>query len=187
MKVSQLTLMAALMLFGASVCINAGEGEKRERKEKGHMFGGGREGMKCGHRGRHGRMMKELDLTEEQKEQMKTIHEKNKQQRKELGKAVGEAQKALRDAAEGDDINEAEIRELSKTLADSMAAMTIFKVQMKKEIDAILTDEQKVKMKEKRNEMKKKRDERRAQMKERMGKGKRKRDCDGKHDADDAE
>lgn len=182
MKVSKLTLLAALMLFGSSACLNAGNGEGEACERQGRGGKGGHEGMERGRRSVHGRMMKNLDLTEDQKEQMKGLHEKNKEQGKELGKAVGEAQKALRAAAEGDDINEAKIRELSKNLADAMAAMTIHKVQMKKDVDAILTDEQKVKMEEKKAEMKKKREERRAKMKERMEKRKGKKDCDGNND-----
>ena len=87
---------------------------------------------------------------------------------KEAGEALREAQKTLREAAESDDINEAQIREISTALANKMAAMAILKAQMKKECEAVLTPEQKTKMVEKKAEMKKNREERRAQMKERM-------------------
>lgn len=182
MKATKLTLLAASMLLMATATIYAGdcEGESCNRKggEKGHRKGErGRKMSRKGHGG-HKMMLKGLDLTEDQKEQMKSIREKYGDQMKEAHKAFGEAQKALREAASGDDINEATIRELSKNVADNMAEMAIMKAGIHKEIQALLTDEQKLQVEEKRAQMKKRREQRKEKRKERMGKRKGKRDCD---------
>lgn len=183
MKVKTITLLAASMLFAATATLNAQDGEGKERKGRGdkggRMFGGGREGMERGQRGGLGMMMKDLNLTDEQKEKMKGVHESNSEKMKELGKAMAEAQKSLREASEGDTIDEAKIREICKTVADNMAEMAILRAKMKKEVDAILTDEQKAKMEEKKAEMKTKMEERRKQMQERMGKRKEKKEGEG--------
>jgi periplasmic protein CpxP/Spy len=189
MKATKLTLLVASMLLAATTTLYAGctEGESctgKGEKGKGRQQCGerGRGGMERGKRCGAGRMMmmKDLNLTEDQKEQMKAIREKSKEQMKEVHKALGDAHKALREAAASEDIDEAKISELSKSLADNMAEAAILKASIHKEMQALLTDEQKAKCEEKRAEMKKRMEERKNQRKEQKGKcGSKKGGCGG--------
>ena len=153
MKGTTTVLAAAMMIFAGTLfadCEKDGECDKKDGK-KGHssMRGGMRGGKGCE------MMMKALNLTDDQKTQMKTIHETNSKKMQEAGKAVGEARKALMEAASSEDVSESTVRTLSSQLADAIAVMALNKAQMMKDVKAILTNEQKVKFDKKRAEMKK--------------------------------
>ncbi len=152
MKRTKMVLVTAGMIFAGSLFAQEPACKKDVKGEK-----KGRNGMRCE------KMMKDLNLTEDQKVQMKTLHENNRKKMEEAMKAVGEARKALMEATEGEEISESEVKTLSSQLADAIAVMTLRKANMMKEVKAILTDEQKEQFEKKHAEMKKRMGE--------MGKG----------------
>ena len=180
MKKAKLTTMAVSLLFaGTLLAGNCSDCNEKGNAKKGCE--GDRKGMFGGDRGKRGggprRMMENLNLTEEQKTQMKEIHEKYKEQMKGLGESVREAREALRTAAQAQDIDENTIRELSRTVADKMAEFAILRAKIKKESDSILTEEQKATIEKRKSEMESKREEMRKKCQKRIGKCKQ-RKCD---------
>lgn len=128
-------------------CGDKGGAKRGEAREK---------GKKGGERRGSGKMMKELGLSDEQKEQMKAIGKKNHESIKNLMKKMQEARKKMQEASRNENIDEAAIRAISKEVADTMTDITIAKSKMHKEMQAIMTDEQKAKAKELRAKMKEK-------------------------------
>jgi len=136
MKATKMVLLAVMMVFTGTVFAH---GAGCDKGEKGCSDKKGMKGDKCE------MMMKALDLDENQKTQIKAIHEANMKKMQGGIKAMIAARKALMEAGESDNVNEATIKDLSKKVADSMAAMVLNRSKMKKEVKALLTDEQKKK------------------------------------------
>jgi protein CpxP len=107
--------------------------------------------------GRHGQMgigmaLRGLDLTDEQKAKIKEIVDANK----ETAGPVREAMKANREklAAMTGEFDQAKVAELAKTQGDLMAQSIVARQRVKAQIFALLTDEQKAKAVEMREQMK---------------------------------
>ena len=96
-----------------------------------------------------------LELTDEQRTEIKGIFEDSKEDREALRAAVQEGMKALHEAAE--DGTEAEIIAAGKELGDALTNQALQKSATMKAVKAVLTDEQVAQL-----------DEIKAEMKERM-------------------
>ena len=101
------------------------------------------------------RMGDRLELTEEQRTEIKGIFEDSKEDRQALRATVQEAMKALHEAAQ--DGTEAEIIAAGKALGDAHTNQALQKSATMKSVKAVLTDEQVAQL-----------DEIKAEMKERM-------------------
>ena len=114
--------------------------------------------------GNHGshfkKMAKELQLTDQQKQQLKEIFAKNRPQAEPLMKQMQAERRALRALIQADTIDEAAIRAQSAKVAAVEADMAVHHARVAKEIRAILTPEQIAKEKELQAERDKKMEER---------------------------
>ena len=146
------------------------------------MAEGGEGGWKKGHKGHHGkmhhrgkrgkhmmkRMARKLGLTDEQKAEMKTLREAHREEMKPLR----EQRKAIRTSLEALDPAAADYDAQITVIADQQAnlarQMFILKNKMKQQMSAVLTDEQRAKMKEMRAERKQRKEQRRARWNEKQ-------------------
>ena len=160
----------ALMVFAGSLFADC-DCDKGDGCAKGAKKG--RSEM-CGKKGKKGcgpMMMKDLNLTEDQKAAIKDLHEANSQKMEEARKAVGEARKALMEAASSEDVTEAAVKELSSQLADAISVMALNRAEMQKEVKALLTPEQQDKFEKKMAEMQERMSKMHRSMGGRKGKG----------------
>jgi len=104
--------------------------------------------------------MRDLDLTDAQKDQIKAIVESHRAEMQQVGEKTRSAQVAIDAAAEGATIDEAAIHARSTELAAAIADGAILRARVNAEIFNILTAEQQQKVQE-----------RRAQIQQRMKEG----------------
>ena len=104
---------------------------------------GGRAGMGGGDM--QGRMMGQLDLTEEQQKQIKSIREENKTQTQEAQQAVRKTNAVLQEAIESG--SDEEILAAGKALGEAYGKQGVLRAQTARKIEAVLTPEQQAKMK----------------------------------------
>jgi Spy/CpxP family protein refolding chaperone len=120
----------------------AGRGQRRQRAAE----GAGRQMKQEGERGGPGRgLLHDLNLTEEQREQIKAIHEKYQPQLEAARKTVREAVKALRDAVRANPVNEGAIRAAATQVGNAVGDLAIIRANQHAEIRAVLTAEQQAK------------------------------------------
>jgi protein CpxP len=105
----------------------------------------------AGHHGGPAAILRQLDLTDEQKAKVKEIMEANRA----TVKPIREAMKANREklAAMNGSFDEAAVSEIAKNQGDLTAQMIVARERVKSQIFAILTDEQKAKATEVRDQM----------------------------------
>ena len=152
-------MVSAGILFADGATEKGGDGSKVTQRQRCEM----RDNRGCGVM-----LMKELNLTDEQRTAIKDLHEKNVKKMEAAREAVAEARKKLRDIATSKDVNEAAIKTTSSELADAMAAMALNKSNMVKEVKALLKPEQQEKFEKKMTEMKKRMQERMQEMRKKM-------------------
>ncbi len=105
-----------------------------------------------------GMMIRRLDLTEEQKEEVRDIREsyqdKIRDARQEVIKAMKELGEKVQDEAE-----ESEIREIAAKVGVAMGDQAVIKVQQLKEIKSVLTEDQIEELEEMQDEFKERMEE----------------------------
>ena len=157
---SKLTsLFVMVFAFAAfSVAVSAQDATKTgDKSEKMEHRGGRHGGFGKGMRGGHGGMMRELrsiTLTDAQKEQLRVIHEAN-----EPDQATMEEMKSFMEARRAGTLTDAQ-KDRMKTLREQMSAKH---EQVKAQVLAILTPEQRAQVETNREQMKQRREERRNQ------------------------
>lgn len=104
-----------------------------------------------------------VDLTDAQKEQLRTIMESHKQELEQVRTKMREAHQGLAAAVDAQTVDEATIRARSTTLATAMADEAILRAKVRAEVQGILTAEQLQKMQERKAEMQKRREGRKQQ------------------------
>jgi periplasmic protein CpxP/Spy len=113
--------------------------------------GGGRRGPE-GHGGRMGRgggfPLQALQLTDAQREQVKSAMQGHRQDLEAAGKRLRQARQAQHDAVEAIPVNEGLIRSTSQALATAETDMAILQARIHSEVWALLTPEQQAKAKE---------------------------------------
>jgi len=92
--------------------------------------------------------MHELDLTDDQKAQLKTIAESHRDEFREAGQRVGVAREAMRTLIEADQIDENAIRAKSVEVAAAEAEVAILNAKVRQQSMQVLTSEQQAKLKE---------------------------------------
>jgi Spy/CpxP family protein refolding chaperone len=100
-----------------------------------------------------GRILRRLDLTDEQNEQIKAIREANKEKMKAAQNTVAEATKALHETS-FQDANEATIRAVAATLGSALGDRAVLRATTMASIKKVLTAEQREKLAESRTKMK---------------------------------
>jgi protein CpxP len=96
------------------------------------------------------KMMRYLDLTSEQRQQVKTIHQQAKESRLVLKDSLQNFHQQSEILMMEDDFNEQAFIDLQSQYQDSFTQMALIKAQTKHRFIALLTEEQKEKMKSRR-------------------------------------
>lgn len=136
--------------------------------------GGGRGGRGMGRGGpgaEFGRMafgLRQLDLSDAQRTQIRTIMQSRRDEFKALGEKARAARNRLQDAVRADSVNEEAIRTASGDLAQVQADIAVLRARVHQEVVATLTPEQQQQAKQLRAEAEKRRDERRQRMEQRL-------------------
>lgn len=151
-KASIVAGVAALTLaVGAPVFLAA----QQDQPRRGPGFGGpmgpgpGGPGMR-GPGGPGGFGFRGLDLSDDQKEQLKKIAESHEAEFKAIGEKTRAAHDGMRALLDADSINEAAIRAKSQEVAAAQADAMILQAKIRKESMQILTADQLAKLKERR-------------------------------------
>jgi periplasmic protein CpxP/Spy len=110
--------------------------------------GPGGPGMRRGGPMGFGPGFRELDLTDDQKAQLKTIADSHRAEFEAVGKKIGAAREGMRALVEADSINEGAIRAKSAEIAAAEADQMILNAKVRQESMQVLTSEQLQKMKE---------------------------------------
>ena len=166
-KITITLLTVVLVAVGAVFAIGqTGEGDTTNGKA---YFG--KQGQKghFGKRGKRGkrkmmRLMRHLDLTDEQKAQMKAIRQSSRETIKPLRQQLRANKKALNELTANGNFDEAEVTALATQQGALMSQVIVQKQKTKTEIYNVLTSEQQAKL----AELKQQRAERRAAFKAKM-------------------
>ena len=128
---------------------------------------GGRRGERgFGHRGmgRGGFPLAQLELTDAQREQVRTAMQRDREDMQAIGERLREAHNAQRAAVESVPVNEALIRSTSQALATAQTDMALLQARIHNDVWSLLTPDQQAKAKE----LKARRAERGKQRRERQ-------------------
>lgn len=122
-------VVAALILGGAIVHAQSPQAGFRGR---GPGFGGPGSAL----------MLRGLDLTEAQREQVRQLSQQNREQLRGLMDRLRAAQEARRQAVEAVPFNEPQVRAAMKELSDIEADLAVAQARLQSDIHALLTAEQ---------------------------------------------
>jgi len=117
------------------------------------MMGPGGPGMRGGPGGMFGLPLRELELTDAQREQVKAIMESHRDEQRAAGDKMMAARKALHEAISAETFNETAIRAAAGEVGAAEADAAVLQAKIHGEVFAILTPEQVKKAKELRSEM----------------------------------
>ena len=109
-----------------------------------------------------------VQLTDAQREQVRSIMQTHRIELENARKALGEAQRAFAEATRAAAIDEAAIRERSTAVADAMAANAILRARVRAEVHALLTPEQQQELKERTATMQQRMQQRQERQKQRL-------------------
>ena len=115
--------------------------------------GPGMRGGPGGPGGMFGLPMRELGLTDAQREQVRTIMESHRDEQKAIGDRMQAARKALHAAVAADAFDEVSIRAKATEVGAAEADAAVLQAKIRGEVFALLTPEQAKKAKELRSEM----------------------------------
>ena len=153
-KISLAAGVAALMLAGAAPALIAHQDQPQQRRGPGPRMvgpgGPGRGGPMGGPMG-FGPGFRELDLTDDQKAQLKSIADSHRDEFRQAGEKMGAAREGMRALLEADQINEGAIRAKSAEVAAAEAEIAILTAKMRQQSLQILPSEQQAKLKELRD------------------------------------
>lgn len=110
-----------------------------------------------------------LDVTSEQRQQIRTIMQSHRQEFQALAERRRAAQQALQAAMTADPLDEAAIRSASAALAEVQADAAVLRAKVHREVFAVLTPEQQAKAKALREEARTRFEQRRQQRMNRPG------------------
>jgi periplasmic protein CpxP/Spy len=157
-----LTAAAALLAAGLGTAVLAQDGPGRRA---GRGFGPG------GH-GRGGFPLAQLELSDAQREQVRSVMQRHEEDMRAVGQRLREAHEAQRAAVETVPVNEGLIRSTSQALATAQTDMALIQARIHNDVWNLLTPEQQAKAKElkaKRAERMKQRAGRRQQRRQQQG------------------
>ncbi len=170
MKLNQLVILAVLGVSALSVSHATIAKEMRaDRGGANHSYGDNsyREnsyGEKRGHRSKNfiRHAFAKLDLTDEQKASIKSIKQSEMQKNEATREQLIDLKLEMRKQLKADNVDEAQVKALSAQVSELKADLTISRAKAKKQMIALLTEEQQAKLKkmtDKRRERMKKRAE----------------------------
>jgi len=130
----------------AAVLLAAGLGTAALAQDQGGRRGG--RGFGPAGPGRGGFPLAQLELTDAQKEQVRTVMQRHREDMRTLRQKLHEAHAAQRAAIETVPVNEALIRSTAQSLANAQTDMALLQARIHSDIWAVLTPEQQAKAKE---------------------------------------
>lgn len=156
-KITAIILGIAIIAIGGIFVIaqTAQTGEGGTEKRGGKRGAGMHRGMGGGMHGGGGMMFRGLDLTDEQKAQMKAIHEANKGTMQPLMEAMKANRQRMQEATANGAFDEATVTAIANEHGTLSAQMMVARQRVMSQTFAILTPEQKAKaaeMRQKRGE-----------------------------------
>jgi Spy/CpxP family protein refolding chaperone len=133
-----LTAGAALLAAGLGTAALA-QGHEGPRAGRGFNRGG---------MGRGGFPLAQLDLSDAQREQVRSVMQRHREDMQAVGQRLREAHGAQRNAVETVPVNEALIRSTSQALATAQTDMALLQARIHTDVWGLLTPEQQAKAKE---------------------------------------
>jgi len=149
MKKRIIAIIAIAILAAGAVFVVA-------QKATDHHFGGRGRGFGRG----HGMMLQALNLTDEQKAKVKSIMEASRTSLKPTFEALRDNHRKMETLTANGAFDEGQVSALAAEQGSLMAKMTVERARVKSQIAAILTDEQKAKAAQMREQFKQKMQER---------------------------
>lgn len=149
MNMIKTTLIAAAVLAAGAAVAGPFYGKGMDGCEGGysqHAFKRGGGPMMMDSERMVSRMSSRLNLTEEQQTAVKAIFGNYQPQLQEAAKAMREGQESLFELNQGNPLNDAELEQLATAQGDHLTQMILLKNKLHKELDAILTAEQREEM-----------------------------------------
>jgi protein CpxP len=147
-------LAAALAVVTIATAAPMLMAQDQPQRHQGPGFGGpppggpGGPGMRRGGPMGFGPGFRELDLTDDQKAQLKSIAESHRDEFRAAGEKARAAHDGMQALVEADSINEAAIRAKSAEIAAAEAEVMILNAKVRQESMQVLTSEQQQKLKE---------------------------------------
>ena len=151
MKKRIIAIIAIAILAAGAVFVVA-------QKATDHHFDGHGRGFGRGHA--HGMMLQALNLTDDQKAKVKSIMETSRTNLKPTFEALRDDHKKMEALTANGAFDEGQVSALANEQGSLMAKMTVERARVKSQIAAILTDEQKAKAAQMRDQFKQKMQER---------------------------
>jgi protein CpxP len=165
-RINKLGVMALSAVMAATLAISAilaqapnGQSGSQEAREGKGRFG--RHRWHHGH-GMRGAIFRELNLTDEQKAQMKQIRQSYRERTQPLRQELRAKTQGLRQANQGGAFNETLVTQTLTETAPLRAKLMGESFKLRQEMMAVLTPEQKAKIEQMREQFKAKRAERKA-------------------------
>jgi periplasmic protein CpxP/Spy len=112
--------------------------------------------------------LRQLDLTDQQRAQVRTIMESHQQEFRALGERMREAHRALNQAVTAPAVDEGAIRAASATLAEAQADGAVLRARVHAEVFNVLTPEQQQRAGQLRQQFEQRRDERLEQRRQNL-------------------
>lgn len=153
---------STVALTAGAALLAAGLGTAALAQGQGGRHGG--RGFGPGGPGRGGFPLGQLNLSDAQREQVRSVMERHREDMRAVGQRLREAHQAQRNAVETVPVNEALIRSTSQALATAQTDMALLQARIHSDVWGLLTPEQQAKakeLKEKRAERARQRGERR--------------------------
>lgn len=154
MKKLTVAILSIVLVAMGAMFVFAQDGAGQKDGKRGFGKRGGH------HRGGHGMMLRGLDLTDEQKTQVKTIMQSSRESSKSLREQMKANRQKLQTLSDSGNFDQAQVQALADEQGKLTAQMIVEKEKVKSQISAILTPEQKAKAAEMKAQFKQKREER---------------------------
>lgn len=158
--------MAAVAVTGVVVAAGLLAAHAVSAQPRGRGFGGPGRGFAGGFGGPP-LLLRQLDLTAEQREQVRTIFEQQREELRAAGERLRAAEQGRQEAITAVPYDEQAIRNSSNEIAAAMTDLAIVEARIHSQIHALLTPEQQAKADELRAERQKRMEERHRRMLER--------------------
>jgi protein CpxP len=133
-------------LTAGAALLAAGLGTAALAQDQGGRRGG--RGFGHGGMGRGGFPLAQLELTDAQREQVRTVMQRHQEDMRTLGQRLREAHVAQRAAVESVPVNEALVRSTSQALATAQTDMALLQARIHNDVWGVLTPDQQAKAKE---------------------------------------
>jgi Spy/CpxP family protein refolding chaperone len=114
------------------------------------------------------RGMRQLNLTEEQRQQVRDTMQRHRDELKALGAQLRAARQALRTATDAEVVDQGAVRAATSQMAEAQAQGALLRAKIRQEVFALLTPEQQEQAKALRSEFEQRQEQRRLRMQQRL-------------------